>query len=576
MLGGADKAGAGARHDLCRGDDRLQRRGRPVPAGGRPAPPRAGAFASKVHRRAWRRWWRWPRCRWSCRVHHQFTPATFSPWRNSVRRRVSLVLYAVSCSCRRCAIATTSCRRELTVERSAARRAAEQRARARQLRPAAARAGGGGRAREGAAPSSRPRSRPRRPKAVARHRDRAAGAAARDPGRGARRAPEPAADQLQPRLGSALASIGLTIPVVAVAALVVGHPAGARPRPQVRRSPSLCCSAIRSLRPTTVMHGIVHLVIFAVFLFFALLRLSAVCPRSGISGHGGAPPALLQDLVDIVGAGASDRGRGGESARAHAAVQPPPSSSAAISGACSYARQRVGFAPHVEDIAAPAQQDHDEEQNAREELVSAIAPSSNCSVDIGSSGALAPHVPQPRSGAVGNPAGAWSLPDMRSASVFAASAGGASADRGRAGRRQSVANDWLRGVGRRRPNLVADIARRERGDHWRRRFCGGCKGRDACRRRGRNMSLPAQAVLLQPGARHTRGRSPGVLRLVTPPGAQPGHNSSAEYSAFAHRGPLGAVIPMLSLRRDAARRLQARVGLRRASPARARLPTRSP
>lgn len=75
-------------------------------------------------------------------------------------------------------------------------------------------------------------------------------------------------------LGSALASIGLTIPVVAVVSIVLGIPLelGLGGKDQVLLALTLLVGVITlGTGRTTVLQGIVHLVIFAVFLFFAVV-----------------------------------------------------------------------------------------------------------------------------------------------------------------------------------------------------------------------------------------------------------------------------------------------------------------
>jgi Ca2+:H+ antiporter len=75
-------------------------------------------------------------------------------------------------------------------------------------------------------------------------------------------------------LGSALASIGLTIPVVAVVSIVLDQPLqlGLSAKDQVLLALTLLVSIITlGTGRTTVLQGIVHLVIFAVFLFFAVV-----------------------------------------------------------------------------------------------------------------------------------------------------------------------------------------------------------------------------------------------------------------------------------------------------------------
>jgi len=86
------------------------------------------------------------------------------------------------------------------------------------------------------------------------------------------------ANQLQTSLnlalGSALASIGLTIPAVAVVSIVLGQPLelGLGAKDQVLLAITLLISVITlGTGRTTVLQGMVHLVIFAVFLFFTVV-----------------------------------------------------------------------------------------------------------------------------------------------------------------------------------------------------------------------------------------------------------------------------------------------------------------
>jgi Ca2+:H+ antiporter len=75
-------------------------------------------------------------------------------------------------------------------------------------------------------------------------------------------------------LGSALASIGLTIPAVAMVSIGLGHPLelGLGEKDQVLLALTLLVGVITlGTGRTTVLQGIVHLVIFAVFLFFAVV-----------------------------------------------------------------------------------------------------------------------------------------------------------------------------------------------------------------------------------------------------------------------------------------------------------------
>jgi Ca2+:H+ antiporter len=75
-------------------------------------------------------------------------------------------------------------------------------------------------------------------------------------------------------LGSALATIGLTIPAVAVVSLVLKQPLelGLGEKDQALLALTLLLSVITlGTGRTTVLQGIVHLVFFAVFLFFAVV-----------------------------------------------------------------------------------------------------------------------------------------------------------------------------------------------------------------------------------------------------------------------------------------------------------------
>jgi Ca2+:H+ antiporter len=75
-------------------------------------------------------------------------------------------------------------------------------------------------------------------------------------------------------LGSALASIGLTIPAVAVVSILLAQPLelGLNTKDQVLLALTLLVGVITlGTGRTTVLQGIVHLVIFAVFLFFAVV-----------------------------------------------------------------------------------------------------------------------------------------------------------------------------------------------------------------------------------------------------------------------------------------------------------------
>ena len=75
-------------------------------------------------------------------------------------------------------------------------------------------------------------------------------------------------------LGSALASIGLTIPAVAAVSLAIGQPLalGLGPTESVLLALTLLVSVVTlGTGRTTVLQGIVHLVIFAAFLFLAVV-----------------------------------------------------------------------------------------------------------------------------------------------------------------------------------------------------------------------------------------------------------------------------------------------------------------
>jgi Ca2+:H+ antiporter len=75
-------------------------------------------------------------------------------------------------------------------------------------------------------------------------------------------------------LGSALATIGLTIPAVTVVSIMLQQPLelGLDAKDQVLLAVTLLLGIITlGTGRTTVLQGIVHLVIFAVFLFFAVV-----------------------------------------------------------------------------------------------------------------------------------------------------------------------------------------------------------------------------------------------------------------------------------------------------------------
>ena len=75
-------------------------------------------------------------------------------------------------------------------------------------------------------------------------------------------------------LGSALATIGLTIPAVAAVSIILRQPLelGLGAKDQVLLTLTLLLGVITfGTGRTTVLQGIVHLIIFAVFLFFAVV-----------------------------------------------------------------------------------------------------------------------------------------------------------------------------------------------------------------------------------------------------------------------------------------------------------------
>jgi len=75
-------------------------------------------------------------------------------------------------------------------------------------------------------------------------------------------------------LGSALASIGLTIPAVAAVSILLGQPLalGLGVKDMVLLALTLLVGVITlGTGRTTVLQGIVHLVIFATFLFLAVV-----------------------------------------------------------------------------------------------------------------------------------------------------------------------------------------------------------------------------------------------------------------------------------------------------------------
>jgi Ca2+:H+ antiporter len=73
-------------------------------------------------------------------------------------------------------------------------------------------------------------------------------------------------------LGSALATIGLTVPAVAALAVLMGLPLelGLPPKETVLLATTLLLSVVTlATGRATVLHGVVHLVLFGAFLFLA-------------------------------------------------------------------------------------------------------------------------------------------------------------------------------------------------------------------------------------------------------------------------------------------------------------------
>jgi len=74
-------------------------------------------------------------------------------------------------------------------------------------------------------------------------------------------------------LGSVLAAIGLTIPVVAAVSIAIGQPLalGLDEKDRVLLTLTLIISVVTlGTGRTTVLEGVIHLVVFAVFIFFAV------------------------------------------------------------------------------------------------------------------------------------------------------------------------------------------------------------------------------------------------------------------------------------------------------------------
>ncbi len=75
-------------------------------------------------------------------------------------------------------------------------------------------------------------------------------------------------------LGSAVASIGLTIPVVAAVSVIIGQPLtlGLDPKETVLLALTLLLSTLTiATGRTSILQGAIHLTVFAVFLFFAIV-----------------------------------------------------------------------------------------------------------------------------------------------------------------------------------------------------------------------------------------------------------------------------------------------------------------
>jgi hypothetical protein len=107
-----------------------------------------------------------------------------------------------------------------------------------------------------------------------RHRHRDIGATARRSGCAQSGAEQCLQPSLNLALGSALATIGLTIPAVAAVSIVLQQPLelGLGAKDQALLAITLLLGVITlGTGRTTVLQGIVHLVIFAVFLFFAVV-----------------------------------------------------------------------------------------------------------------------------------------------------------------------------------------------------------------------------------------------------------------------------------------------------------------
>jgi Ca2+/Na+ antiporter len=99
-------------------------------------------------------------------------------------------------------------------------------------------------------------------------------------------------------LGSALATIGLTIPAVAAVSIVLRQPLelGLNAKDQLLLAFTLLVGVITlGTGRTTVLQGIVHLVIFTVFLFFAVV--DSIAEQDAQDAHFfNIRPAAHQDL----------------------------------------------------------------------------------------------------------------------------------------------------------------------------------------------------------------------------------------------------------------------------------------
>jgi Ca2+:H+ antiporter len=145
-----------------------------------------------------------------------------------------------------------------------------------QLRAAAGRAGRGGRPREGAVArrSSVRSTRPARRRRRSASRSRCSCCCPRPSPRCAPARANRLQTSLNLALGSALASIGLTIPVVAVVAVWLGLPLvlGLEAKDLVLLALSFVVASITLVSGrTTMLQGAVHATIFAAFLFLALV-----------------------------------------------------------------------------------------------------------------------------------------------------------------------------------------------------------------------------------------------------------------------------------------------------------------